>query len=184
MNKAVFLDRDGTLNVEKNYLYKISDFEYLEGAKEALKIFQDLGYLLIVITNQSGIARGFYTEEDFYKLSSWIENDLSESGIVLTKQYYCPHLPDSKIKKYAKDCECRKPRLGLFLRAVEDYEIDLNESIAIGDKERDIAICETDLGKNMHGYLVYSDEESTMDNVSRIKGGLFEIAQNLIKDKK
>ncbi|MCR5587732.1 MAG: HAD family hydrolase, partial [Lachnospiraceae bacterium] len=128
MNKAVFLDRDGTINVEKNYLYKIEDFVFLPGVIEGLKLLQDAGFLLIIITNQSGIARGYYTEEDFKILNNWMLNKLAENGINITKVYYCPHLPDAKIEEYRRDCDCRKPKLGLFYRAIKEYNIDIGKS--------------------------------------------------------
>ena len=156
MNKAVFLDRDGTINIEKNYLYKIEDFEFLPGVIEALKRLQDAGFLLIIITNQSGIGRGYYTEEDFHKLNDWMINTLKEQGVIITDVYYCPHLPDAEIEEYRIDCECRKPNLGMYKKAVVDYAIDLSQSYAIGDKIRDCAICESSECK---GYLIGSNEK-------------------------
>ncbi|EKQ56968.1 MULTISPECIES: HAD family hydrolase [unclassified Clostridium] len=140
--KAVFLDRDGTINVDKNYLYKIEDFEFIPGVIEALRIFQDKGYKLFIITNQSCIARGYCNEEDVIKLNDWMKKKLEGNGIYIEKIYYCPHLPNALISKYRKNCECRKPKLGLFNQAVKEFDVDLNQSIAIGDKQRDLAICE------------------------------------------
>ena len=141
MKKAVFLDRDGTINVDKDYLYKIEDFEYLPGVVEGLKCLQQLGYILIVVTNQSGIARGYYKEEDYCAIDKWMKADLLEKGVEITASYFCPHLPGAPVKEYDKDCDCRKPGLGLFHKAIEDWDIDPDESIAIGDKLRDLAIC-------------------------------------------
>lgn len=157
MNKAIFLDRDGTINVDKKYLSKIEDFEYLSGAIEGLKLLQDAGYLLIIITNQSGIARGYYTEDDFSKLNDWMIQNLKSRGIEISKVYYCPHHLDGKIEKYRVDCNCRKPKLGLYQKAIEDFDIDLSESWTIGDKLRDSQICET---TNCRGFLI-SDLEKT-----------------------
>lgn len=179
MNKAVFLDRDGTINVDKNYLHKVEDFEYLQGVKEALKIFETLGYILIIVTNQSGIARGYYSEDDYRRLSDWMKSDLESDGIFLAGQYYCPHLPNAEITEYARECDCRKPNVGMFLQAIKDHDIDLDNSIAVGDKKRDLAICKNMLGRKMQGYLVYSDEEKTDGNIHRIKGGLLEVARML-----
>ncbi len=142
MPKAIFLDRDGTINVEKNYLYKIEDFELLPGVIDALKQLQRAGYLLIVITNQSGIGRGYYTEDDFLKLNNWMVNMFKEQGITITEVYYCPHIPNAQIEKYRMDCNCRKPKIGMYEQAVLDHNIDLSKSYAIGDKIRDCAICE------------------------------------------
>ena len=166
MNKAIFLDRDGTINVEKNYLYKIEDFEFLPGVVEALKILQDEGYLLIIITNQSGIARGYYTEKDFHILNDWMVSTLKGYGICINAVYYCPHHPDASIEGYRKDCECRKPKFGLFEHAIKDYEIDLSQSYAIGDKIRDCAICIT---TDCKGFLVANNE--TKDVIESVKRG-------------
>ena len=166
MNKAVFLDRDGTINVEKNYLYKIEDFEFLPGVVEALRKLQDAGFLLIVVTNQSGIARGYYAEKDFKKLNDWMTSNLKEQGVIITDVYYCPHLPDAEIEAYRKDCNCRKPKLGMYLQAIAEHDIDLSQSYAIGDKIRDCAICEATECK---GFLVGRNEES--DIISQVREG-------------
>ena len=156
MNKAVFLDRDGTINVEKHYLYKIEDFEFLPGAVDALRQLQRAGYLLIIITNQSGIARGYYTEADFQKLNDWMVSKLKEQGVTIADVYYCPHLPDAEVEAYRKVCNCRKPGLGMFRQAVLDYNIFLSQSYAIGDKIRDCAICES---TGCKGFLIGENED-------------------------
>lgn len=167
MNKAVFLDRDGTINVEKNYLYKIEDFEFLPGVIEGLKLLQDAGFLLIIITNQSGIARGYYTEENFNRLNNWMLNQLAEYGVNITKVYYCPHLPDATVKEYRIDCECRKPKLGMYYQAIRDYDIDLGQSYAIGDKIRDCAICGNSFCK---GFLIgYNEKPEIIKEVKEHK---------------
>lgn len=147
----MFLDRDGTINADKNYLYKAEDFEFLTGAVEALRLLQSHGFLLIIITNQSGIARGYYTENDFLTLNEWMLGRLKESGVSIAKVYYCPHLPDAKIPEYRKICTCRKPSTGLFEQAVKDFDIDMAGSFAIGDKLRDCAVCET---TECRGFLI------------------------------
>ena len=143
INKAIFLDRDGTINIDKDYIYKVSDFEFIDQAPEALKLLQDGGFQLIIITNQSGIARGYYTEEDYEKLNDWLLKTLTEQyGVNITASYFCPHHPEAVVEKYRKNCNCRKPKLGLFERAIAEHDIDLSSSYAIGDKLRDLAICE------------------------------------------
>ena len=168
MNKAIFLDRDGTINVEKNYLYKIEDFEFLPGVVEALRKLQDAGYLLIIITNQSGIGRGYYTEDDFHKLNNWMVSTLKEQGVIISDVYYCPHLPDAEVELYHIDCECRKPKLGMYKRAIAKYDIDLSQSYAIGDKIRDCSICETTECK---GFLTGNNENP--DIIADVKAGLY-----------
>lgn len=140
-NRAVFLDRDGTINVDNNYVYKITDFKYMDGAIEGMKILAEMGYMLVIVSNQSGIARGYYTEEDLRKLDIWMKEDLSNHGIYIAATYYCPHLPHSIKKKYSCYCECRKPKTKLFWDAAKDLNINVDKSIAIGDKERDLSIC-------------------------------------------
>lgn len=151
MNKVVFLDRDGTINVDKDYLYKVEDFEYLPGVVDGLKYLQSLGYLLIIITNQSGIGRGYYSEEDYYVLDKWLKEDLKKRGVIIAGSYFCPHLPDAIVERYRCTCDCRKPGTKLFWKAQADFDIDMNSSIAIGDKLRDLTICEE---TDMNGVLL------------------------------
>lgn len=153
-NKAIFLDRDGTINVDKGYVYKTEDFEFIPGAIGALKLLQDKGYLLIIVTNQSGIARGYYTEEEYNFLTEYMLEQLKESGINITDVLYCPHLIGAPIKKYNKQCECRKPNIGLYLEAQRKWNIDFSKSYAVGDKLRDCAICEK---TSCRGFVI--DEE-------------------------
>jgi len=131
VQKAVFLDRDGVINIDKAYVYKIEDFEFCEGVFEALRHFQSLGYLLIIVTNQSGIARGYYTEEDFQTLSRWMKQTLLSANITIDAIYHCPHAPDA-------NCECRKPKSGMFKEAINAFDIDASASWMIGDKPSDI----------------------------------------------
>lgn len=167
-NRAVFLDRDGTLNVEKHYLSKIEDFEYLPGVIEGLRKLQDAGYLLIIITNQSGIARGYFTEDDFLVLNDWMISDLDRHGIYISKVYYCPHHPNASIVKYKKNCSCRKPSLELFYRAINEFSIDIDNSWAIGDKIRDCSIC---LTSGCHGILVGNQEKTEI--IQEVKLGKY-----------
>ncbi len=130
-SRAIFLDRDGVINVDKSYVYKIEDFEFCEGIFETLREFQKLGFLLIIVTNQSGIGRGYYTDEDFRDLSSWKLNELKKRDIFIDALYHCNHDPDS-------GCECRKPAPKMLLDAKEKFDIDMENSWMIGDKKSDI----------------------------------------------
>ena len=182
MQKAIFLDRDGTINIDKNYLYKISDFEFLPGVLESLKKLSDAGFLLFIITNQSGIARGYYTEGDFAVLNRWFISELNKHGIIITDIYYCPHHPEAKVEKYRISCDCRKPKLGMFYKAISQYNIDLNKSFAVGDKERDLEICKK---TPVRGILLYSDLEKSIEksnNCFKIKGGLKEALDIILKE--
>ena len=131
MTKAVFLDRDGVINLDKAYVSKIEDFEFCKGIFEALKHFQNLGYLLIIVTNQSGIGRGYYSEEAFQKLTEWMQKEFLHVKIKIDGIYHCPHTPEA-------NCACRKPKSGMFLKAIEDFDIDVKNSWMIGDKPSDI----------------------------------------------
>lgn len=133
MNKALFLDRDGVVNVEKNYLHKIEDFELVEGILDVCCKYQEQGYLIIIVTNQSGISRGYYSEEDFAVLSQWMRDHFKRLGITITHIYHCPHH-----ESIDGVCECRKPSPGMFLRAQREHQIDMSASVMIGDNERDI----------------------------------------------
>lgn len=165
-NRAVFLDRDGTINVEKHYLHKFEDFEFLPGAIEALRMLQDAGYILIIVTNQSGIGRGYYTEVDFLKLNEWMLNELEKKNVHISKVYYCPHLPNAFVKEYRKNCACRKPALGMFESAIKEFNIDLDHSYAIGDKLRDCTICEK---SNCKGFLIEKNENLAV--IEDVKAG-------------
>lgn len=152
-NKAVFLDRDGTINVDHGYVYKTEDFQFIDGAAEAMKMLKDAGYLLIIVTNQSGIARGYYTEEDFMVLHRAVEEMLQKEGVSVDGLYYCPHL---------ENCDCRKPQLKLFYDAARDFSIDFSQSYAVGDRMRDLAICEAE---GVKGFLI-SDTEEKHENIT------------------
>jgi len=133
LKPALFLDRDGVINVEKNYLYKQEDFEFIDGIFDLCRFFQDRGYKIVVVTNQSGICRGYYTREDFEKLTRWMEREFAKEGITIAKTYHCPHHPD-----FTGSCSCRKPEPGMFLQAQKELSLDLAKSVMVGDKPSDI----------------------------------------------
>jgi len=135
---AAFLDRDGVLNIDRGYVHLPGDFVWTDGAKEAVKYLNDHGYLVIVVTNQSGVAREYYTEDAVNKLHNWINIELAKTGAHIDAFYYCPHHPEAGDGPYGISCQCRKPAPGLFLKAMEDWLVDKNKSIAIGDKETDL----------------------------------------------
>lgn len=127
------MDRDGTINIDSGYVARREDFQLIPGAAEGMKLLQDSGYQLVIVTNQSGIARGYYTQEQFLELCAYMDELLSRYGIRKIPVYYCPHI--------GEDCGCRKPKTGLFYEAARQLDIDFASSWAIGDKERDLAIC-------------------------------------------
>lgn len=128
VNKALFLDRDGTINVDYGYVYQPEKFDFIDGIFDLCRRAQEKGYLIIVITNQSGIARGYYTVSDYEKCTHYMIDKFKEQGIKITDVFYCPDLSG----------EDRKPNAGLFLKAQQKYDIDMSESVSLGDKERDI----------------------------------------------
>ncbi|MBN1602585.1 MAG: HAD family hydrolase [Chitinispirillaceae bacterium] len=136
-NKALFLDRDGIINVDTKYLHKSENVIFIDGIFELCRAAQLKGYLLIVVTNQAGVARGYFTEEDVRVLHKWIKNKFAEQGITLTAFYYSPFHPEGVVEKYRKDSDCRKPKPGLFIKAAEEHNININQSLMIGDKQSD-----------------------------------------------
>ena len=141
-DKAVFFDRDGVLNVDVDYLYKISDLRWVEGAREAVAYLTQAGYKIFVVTNQSGIARGYYTVAQMQELHDFMQREIAASGGKIERFYYCPHHKEGKVAEYAIDCDCRKPKPGMLFRAAEEMGISLKESYFIGDSDRDIACAE------------------------------------------
>ena len=142
MNKAIFFDRDGTLNEEIGYLYEFEKFKWIDGAIDAIKFCNDHDYLVIVITNQSGVARGYYTESDIKKLHQQINEDLKKFEAHIDDFFYCPHHPDAAVEKYRIDCECRKPKSKMLEDACKKYNIDKSKSLMIGDSLRDVECAE------------------------------------------
>ena len=129
--KTIFLDRDGVINKEINYLHKIDDFEFIDGVFETCQYLISLDYQIIVITNQSGISRGYYTEKDFQIITEWMIAEFQKNDIIILDIFHCPHLPNS-------NCNCRKPKPGMLLDAKYKHNIDMQNSWLIGDKEIDI----------------------------------------------
>jgi len=129
--KTIFLDRDGVINQEVNYLYKIDDFEFIDGIFDSCRYLQNLDYKIIIITNQSGISRGYYSERDYLILTKWMLSMFTKNNINILDIFHCPHGPDST-------CECRKPKPGMFIAAKNKHNINMKESWMIGDRQRDI----------------------------------------------
>ncbi len=148
MRPAVFFDRDGVLNVEKNYLYKIEDFQWQQGAFDAICHLKQQGYYVFVVTNQSGIARDYYTCEDVERLHVFINEQLALNNSCIDEFYYCPHHPD-----FGEHCDCRKPNPGMILQAFSEYDIDKKSSFLVGDKQSDLKAAQN---AGIDGYL-YQD---------------------------
>ena len=140
MRRAVFLDRDGTLNIEKGYIRDIGDVELYPGAARSVRLLNDAGVLAILVTNQTGAARGYYAIEHVHGLNNKVQELLrQEAGARLDAVYYCPHYKDGIVPEFTRDCDCRKPAPGMILQAARDFaDIDLANSYVIGDKATDI----------------------------------------------
>lgn len=135
---AVFLDRDGVINQESGYVHKMDEFHFIDGVFDACRAMSKAGYRLIIITNQAGIARGYYTEDDFHQLTKWMLGTFRQQGVEIDDVYYCPHHPVHGVGRYRLDCDCRKPAPGMILRAAQEHSLDLQRSILVGDKLTDI----------------------------------------------
>ena len=167
--KTIFLDRDGVINKEVKYLFRIADFEFIEGVFDACLYFHNLDYKIIIISNQSGIARGYYNENDYQRLTEWMLNQFNNKGIPILDILYCPHGPESK-------CNCRKPKPGMLIEAKYKYNISMDDSWMIGDKESDIeaanlaGITNTILVRS--GHLINesnSNSKFTIDSIKQSK---------------
>lgn len=138
LSKAVFLDRDGVINKDKAYVHCWEDFEFLPGAIEGMKKLQDSGYALVIVTNQSGLARGYYTEEEYLQLNDELKQHLAGHGVQLAGIYHCPHHPEGIVPSISIVCNCRKPAPGMLIKAASELCLSLPDSILIGDKPSDI----------------------------------------------
>jgi len=172
--KTIFLDRDGVINEEVNYLYQIENFKFIDGVFEACLHFQRLNYKIIIVSNQSGIARGYYSENDYKRLTTWMLDQFCHKNIAVLDTFYCPHGPDSK-------CYCRKPKPGMFIAAKNKYNINMKKSWMIGDKETDIesanlaGISNTILVRS--GHLINESDSKSKYIMDSIKDSI-----NLIKN--
>ena len=136
--KAVFLDRDGTINVEVQYLSNVEEFQFIPGVPWALKRLKDAGFLVVVVTNQSGIGRGYYDEAALHSIHDHMHAELESYGVAIDACYFCPHHPEHASGDYLQECSCRKPLPGMLLQAAEELDIDLAASFMIGDKLADV----------------------------------------------
>lgn len=153
-NKAVFLDRDGVINVERSYTYRLEDFVILEDVMEVLKVLKEKGYLLVIVSNQSGVAQGIYKQEDVEVLHTYMHEEFNKNNISIEETYYCPHHPTKG------RCICRKPESLFVEKALARFDIDASKSYFIGDKQRDI-----DAGENVGVKGVLIEANSSLKNI-------------------
>jgi D-glycero-D-manno-heptose 1,7-bisphosphate phosphatase len=140
---AVFLDRDGVLNVDTGYIHQIDQLEWIVGAAEAVRLINEAGFYVFVVTNQSGVARGLYAEAAVSRLHAHMQDTLQKQDARIDAFYYCPHHPDGTVKEFAVDCGCRKPMPGMLEQAARDWPIDIGRSFLIGDRDADLAAAAT-----------------------------------------
>jgi len=139
MNRALFLDRDGVINAERNYVHRVEDFDFLPGIFRLCRIAQEARFVPIVVTNQAGIARGYYSEQDFERLTEWMLKRFRVRGVRIGRVYHCPYHPTAGVAEYRRESFDRKPNPGMILRAERDFNLQLASSVLIGDKESDLA---------------------------------------------
>ncbi|MBP2169913.1 D-glycero-D-manno-heptose 1,7-bisphosphate phosphatase [Erwinia toletana] len=135
---AIFLDRDGTINVDHGYVHEIDNFQFIDGVIDAMRELKKMGFALVLVTNQSGIARGMFTEDQFISLTEWMDWSLADREVDLDGIYFCPHHPDATEDAYRQQCDCRKPQPGMLLSAQQELNIDMAASYIVGDKIEDI----------------------------------------------
>ncbi len=138
MNKALFLDRDGVINIDVGHAHLPEQIEFIPGIFDFCRQAHAAGYKIIIVTNQSGIARGLYGKPEFHALMSWMAARFAQENCAWTAYYFCPHHPDFGNARYRKICDCRKPRPGMILQAAKEWNINLSASLLIGDKDTDI----------------------------------------------
>lgn len=137
--RAFFLDRDGVINVDRGYVWRIGEFEFLPGIFSLCRTAQDVGLVPIVVTNQAGIGRGYYSEHEFQMLTEWMLTEFCARGIRIGHVYHCPYHPEAGLGEYRRESFDRKPNPGMILRAKEDFGLDLPRSVLVGDKDSDVA---------------------------------------------
>ena len=163
--KAAFIDRDGVINEERNYVHRIEDFVLLPGVAQGLALLRDAGFRLIVVTNQAGIARGYYDQSAMDRLHAHLREQLALQGVALDAIYFCPHHPSGSVKELAFECDCRKPAPGMLLQAAKDFDLDLSASVLIGDKLSDVQA-----GKRAGvGRSVIVESGHEVENVARLQ---------------
>lgn len=147
---ALFLDRDGVINIDRNYIFRREDFDWVDGAKDVIRRFNAMDWWVFVVTNQSGIARGFYTEEQMQALHDWMSEELAQAGAHIDRIYHCPFHEEGTIERYRRDSYDRKPKPGMLIRAMTDFPVIKERSFLIGDKQADLDAAK---GAGIRGFL-------------------------------
>lgn len=183
MTPAVFLDRDGVINIDHAYVHRPEDFTFIDGVFDGCRALQEAGYHLVIVTNQSGIGRGYYSTDDFLACTDWMKAQFQKHGVHIDAVYYCPHHPEKALEAYRCQCSCRKPEPGMIFQAAQELNIDLKHSAIIGDKVSDVQAGSAAgipsrilVGKDG---LMRPKEQAPATHTAR---NLLEAAQLLIKD--
>jgi D-glycero-D-manno-heptose 1,7-bisphosphate phosphatase len=181
---AVFLDRDGTLNKEVNYLHTVENFEWVPGAQDAIRRVNDLGMPVLVVTNQSGVARGYYEEADVDRLHAWMNDQLDAIGAHVDAFYYCPYHPNGAVEQYRALSHCRKPNPGMFEEAIQEWRVDPSGSFVVGDKNSDLLPgnelgMTTILVRTGHGD---TEDETVADHVVPDVGAAVDLIERVFAD--
>ncbi|WP_414827538.1 D-glycero-alpha-D-manno-heptose-1,7-bisphosphate 7-phosphatase [Alteromonas sp. H39] len=168
-NKALFLDRDGIINIDTGYVHRKEDIEFVEGIFDVIRTFVAKGFMPVIVTNQSGIGRGLYGEDDFAALSHWMQLQFDHAGLPEIPVYYCPHHPTQGIGQYRQQCNCRKPEPGMLFDAIAEHHIDASRSFMIGDSWRDIQAADA-AGVRHHIFVSSETRDNTksIDNVIQV----------------
>ena len=158
MNSALFLDRDGVINVDYGYVHTAEKTRFVSGIFSLVQAANEIGMKVVVVTNQAGIGRGLYSEPQFFNYMNWVKQEFVRNGAHLDAVYYCPHHPDAGKGEYMRKCACRKPQPGMFLQAAREHMIDLSQSVMVGDSASDAEAASAAGVK--HIYLLGSHESS------------------------
>ena len=180
---AVFLDRDGVINIDHAYVHRPEAFTFIDGVFEGARALQQAGYRLIIVTNQSGIGRGYYSQEDFLACTEWMKAQFLSHGVSIDAVYFCPHHPLKALPAYRCECNCRKPAPGMILQAAQDWDIDLASSAIIGDKLSDV---QAGLAAGVSRRILVGKDAQVcpplQEPATDVALNLFEAAQLLLKD--
>ncbi len=184
MNKAAFFDRDGVINIDYGFVGQIENYDLIDGVPQALCLLRELGYYLVLVTNQSGIARGKYTESDFFKVTSFMQSNLSLYNACFDKVYFCPHHPSADLPQYRCECECRKPKSGMFLQAKKELNLDMSQCLMFGDHASDLIAAKNAGISNLYLVGTHLKEESSKIDSAECLPSLWESVKKIKNENK
>lgn len=180
MNRAIFLDRDGVIVEDLDYTYRIDQLKLIPGSAKAIKLLNENNFLVVIVTNQAGVAKGYFTERDVILFNESMREKLREHDAHIDAIYYCPHYPDAKIEKYKINCNCRKPKPGMLKKAEKKFDIDLIQSFIIGDRLSDIEAGKCVGCKAIMVLTGYGKDEPKNDKIDRIAQNLYGAVEHIL----